>query len=72
VLQLDPTGTGQSHLLLGRHFHADLAGNRPRNLALQCQNVAQIALIALGPELLIGLRLDQLRRDPHPVARAQH
>src|SRR4029434_820226 len=46
--RLDTTGTGQSHLLLWRHFDADLAGNRPRNLALQCQNVAQIALIALG------------------------
>jgi len=43
-----------------------------RHLALQPQDIAEIPLIRLRPEVLIRRGLDQLGRDPHAVARAHH
>ena len=37
------------------------------NLAVQSEHVAQIAIVALRPEMTIVARIDQLRRDAHPI-----
>src|ERR1700730_5366090 len=47
-------------------------GNRDRHrlgdLVLQCEDVSEIAIVALGPDMRPGLGLDQLRGKPDPVA----
>src|SRR5215471_12663881 len=38
------------------------------DLVLHGEDVAEIAVVALGPNVIAGFRLDQLRGDPQPVA----
>jgi hypothetical protein len=46
-------------------------GNFARDLALEGKSIAQIALIAVRPQVLIGICSDQLRRDSNLLASAQ-
>ncbi len=39
------------------------------HLVLNREDIRQIAVIAFGPNMRCGSRVDQLRRDAHPVAR---
>src|SRR4029434_8768801 len=55
--RLDPTCGCQARLLLWRQLDTNLTRDRPGDLALKCQYVTQIALIALGPYLTIGWRV---------------
>src|SRR5204862_145144 len=48
-----------------RQLALNLAGDGLRHLALQYQDVAQIALVLLGPKAPVITSPDQLRRDPH-------
>ena len=41
-------------------------------LALQGQDVAQVAFVLLGPEVRVRSGVNQLRRDPHAPVRPQH
>jgi hypothetical protein len=67
-LRIDaPRAPGKS-----RHLETDLASDRLRQLALQREHVAQVSLVLLGPEALVGGGADQLGRDRHAVASAQH
>src|SRR6516165_6560559 len=43
-----------------------------RNLVLQFENVFERAVEAIGPKMRAGLRLDQLRGDPHATASFAH
>jgi hypothetical protein len=49
----------------------DRRGDRNRHslcdLVLQGENIGEIAIIALGPDVLSGLRLDQLRSHPDAI-----
>jgi len=40
--------------------------------ALAVAYVAEVALVAFCPEMLVSCRVDQLGRDAHPVPGAQH
>ena len=57
---------------LERQLHVDLSGDRRRQFRLERQHVARAAFEALGPEMLVRPRVDQLRRDPHLVAGSRH
>ena len=65
---------GRRQLLVvgGGEPAADLARHRARHLALHRQHVADVALVALRPEVLLGVGADELQRDAHAVAGAQH
>ena len=67
-LGIDARRGGQPRLLARRQPHVDLPGDRRRQFRLERQHVARAALEALGPEVLVRPRVDQLRRDPHLVA----
>jgi hypothetical protein len=41
----------------GRQF----AGDRLRDLVLDGKHVGQVAVVALGPQMMAGFRVDQLR-----------
>ena len=46
------------------------AGDALRDLVLHGKHVGQVAIVAVGPEMVPGFAIDQLRRDPHPIAGA--
>src|SRR5206468_6760918 len=43
-----------------------------RNLILDRENVGQIAIVALGPQMIAGRTVDQLRSDAHATAGLAH
>src|SRR6266508_770273 len=45
----------------GRELEVDGTGNRRRELALQSQDVFEIAVVRFGPHLRLSVDLDQLR-----------
>ena len=49
---------------LGSQGGDDLAGN----VVLDRENVGQLAVVALGPQMAAGLGVDQLGGDAHPLA----
>src|SRR5580704_7310576 len=55
---------------------ADGRVNRTRDadgdLVLKRENVAEIAIVAFGPEMFAGGRLNELAGDAHPAARFAH
>ncbi len=69
-LRLDGSRVGQMNLLLWSKLNIHFTCNRPRNLALQSQNIPQIAIIVGSPQVLVGWCLNQLRCDSHLAARA--
>jgi Tetratricopeptide repeat len=48
----------------GRDAHGDLV--------LHCKNIRQVAVVALRPQMPASRCLDQLHRDPHPIADLAH
>ena len=62
----------QSRSLLGRHLDADLVRDLSGDRALQCEYVAEVAVIGLGPQVCIIRGINQLCRDPHPVSGTLH
>ena len=61
-----------ARLLGTRELQLDLAGDRPRDLAVKREDVAEVAVVAVAPEVLVGGGLDELRGDAHAVSGAQH
>ena len=43
-----------------------------RDLVLDREDVVELAVVGLRPQVRVGAGLDQLRRDPHRVARLAH
>ena len=56
--RLDPPGQG--------------GDDRRRDLVLDREDVLELAVVALGPDVPVGLGIDQLHRDAHAVARLAH
>ena len=56
--RLDPPGQGR--------------GDRGRDLVLDGEDVLEVAVVALGPEVVVGLGIDQLHRDAHPLPDLAH
>ena len=44
------------------------AGDALRDLVLDGKHVGQLAVVSVGPEMVPGFGIDQLRRDPDPIA----
>src|ERR1700682_2945516 len=65
-----PIGTQLAALF--RCEMADLLSNVADDVALQAKDIAQIAIVALGPEMLVGGAVNQLRADSHAVAGPFH
>src|SRR5207247_10397455 len=53
-------------LLLRGQGRGQRARNLVRQLALHLENVEQLAVVRLAPELLRGPWIDQARNDPYP------
>ena len=56
--------------LRAHHAGLDRPDHPPDDLVLQREQILELAIVAVGPEMMAGVRLDQLGRDAHPVARA--
>ncbi len=63
---------GEARLLFRRELGSYLAGDGLRHLALQSDDILQLALVAAGPEVRVCSTMDELDRDPHPVTGAEH
>src|SRR5262249_61042582 len=62
--QTNPLGFGELH----RHGPDDLLAD----LVLQGKDVAHLAVVAVGPDVIAGRRVHQLRRYPQAIARTLH
>ena len=60
---------GEPLLFLGREFDANFIGNGESQLALQGEQVAELALVALGPQLGVGAGIKQASCDLDSIAR---
>src|SRR3546814_12666944 len=70
-------GIGGGHLGNGRDFWRGEPGlqrsrDPARDLAFDAEDVVQGALVALGPEMMVGPRIDQLHRNQDVVADLLH
>ena len=57
-------GSGQARFQCGRY--------ELRDLGLDPEDVRQLPIVGLGPEMGIGLRVDELYRHAHGLARSLH
>ena len=72
VVRLDVADTaGAEKSCFGRaKLHLQRVDDLERDLVLQRENVGEIAVVALAPEMPAGSRVDQLRSDPDAIAGA--
>src|SRR5438132_179278 len=59
---------GRTTRLCDRELPLERAGNARRNLVLHGEQIADVAVEALGPEMRAGLGVDQLDVDPDLMA----
>src|SRR5207245_5974234 len=64
------TGARQPGLRVRRQGKSDGPGDGSRDLALQDQHVAEVALIGLGPDMGLVDGLDELSGDAHALTGA--
>ena len=69
-LRAHRTGARQAGLRVRRQLESDGPGDGPRDVALQDQDVAEVALIRLGPHVGLVDGLDQLSGDAHALTGA--
>jgi hypothetical protein len=50
----------------------DRAGDAARDFVLHGEDLGELAVVALRPEVRAGAGIDELRRDPHALARLAH
>ncbi len=55
-----------------QELHLDLSQNRQGNLILNIENILQLPVVSLRPQMIASRRFDQLRCDPQPLARFAH
>ena len=70
--RIDHTRFSGSRSIVRRQFGADLAGYGPSHIILQSEDVVQVALEALSPQMLFFVRVNQLRGDPYPLPRPEY
>ena len=51
---------------------AQCARDGLRDVLFDCEDVGELAVVTVGPEVDAVVGLDELRRDAHAVARAAH
>ena len=52
--------------------HVQGCGDRPRDLLLNGEDVGELAVVILGPDMRAVVGLDELRGDAHAVAGLAH
>src|SRR5439155_2351138 len=67
-LGIDLGSGGEALALRRREREPDVRGDVARHLALQCEHVLQVPLVALRPQMTVARRLDELGDDSHAVA----
>ena len=74
VVSLEVLGRalGKPGLFLGIERYAERARDLRGELALDGEDVLQLAVVALRPQVLVGIGVDQLRRNAHLVPGAAH
>ena len=63
--RVDAVGGSQPRPLLWCDLDADLIRYRPCDLALQLQDISQLALVGFPPRMRISRRLNQLGGHPY-------
>ena len=58
--------------LLGQELEFERCDDGLRDVVLDGEDVVERAVVALRPDLRVGGRLEQLRRDPHAIAGLAH
>jgi hypothetical protein len=59
-------------LLVRGELRLQLVGNGFGDLALDGEDIGQIAIVSLRPNIRVTARVDQLRIHPHAIGRALH
>src|SRR6516164_5989772 len=60
-------GAGKTRLLRRCQLQLDLGGHAPRQISLQSQDVANVALVAAGPNVRLIRDVNELSSDAHDV-----
>ena len=68
----DVTSSNQQRSLLPRHRYFNSLRNRLRYLAFQSEDVAQLAIVSLRPEVFVRCATDQLCMDTDPTPIPNH
>jgi len=70
IVRLDVRGPAvfDRLLFLGQQLDLQRGNDRFGNLVLDRKDIGQFAVVAVGPDLIAGFGVDQLRIDPHPVS----
>src|SRR5215218_3328744 len=63
---------GDPEALLDVEVRLDRRDDALGDLVLDGEEVAELAVVAVGPDVLAGLGVDELRRDPHAPASDSH
>ena len=58
--------------LVGRQLGLERRRDLERHVALDREDVGELAVVRLGPDVAVGLGIDQLRHHPHPVTSPPH
>ena len=69
--RIDRAAAGQARFLLRRQLNLNLVGDGARDVALQRQDIPQVALVLLGPQVRIRRRVNQLGGDSDASLRPQ-
>ncbi len=68
-----PRGLSLGTLTFGRaELGLDASGNGAGNLILEGEDIVEVAVVALSPDVVTRGCLEQLRRDTHSVTRSAH
>ena len=59
-------------LFVGAQSRFQCSRNAQRDIGLNREDVREITIVRLRPEMLVALRIDQLRDDAHAIAGAAH
>ena len=70
--RIDRAAPRQARSLLWGQLHLNFVGDGASDVALQRQDIAQVALVLLGPQVRIRRRVNQLRGDSNAAVRSQH
>ena len=71
-LGIDRCGAAEARALLRRQLQADLLRDGARDVALHAEDVPQVAVVVLSPDVSLIANLDELRRDAHASGVATH
>ncbi len=58
----------ETGFLARREIGAKRESDPPRQLALELEQICDLAIVGIVPNMLIGPGIDQLRIDPDPIA----